>query len=98
MLHGLARVAVTDRLPVEPEKARGWSAVAAMTLGVAVSKPVRRVIPLGVPNPAVPLCENRTTRVVYGCETVTVGATRLCEAWVYPPELAAMGCELLTPS
>jgi hypothetical protein len=55
MLQGLARVAVTDRLPVQPDSARAWSAVAAVTLGIAVSKPVRRVIPFGVPNTAVPL-------------------------------------------
>ncbi len=82
MLQGLGSPATTERLPVGPGRARGWSAVAAMTLGLAVSKPVRRVIPLGVPNPAVPLCENRTTRAVFACETVTPGAVRLCEDWV----------------
>jgi hypothetical protein len=97
MLQAFVDTDVTDRSPVGPVSERGWSAVAARTLGFAVSSPVRRVIPGGVPNDAVPLCEKSATSAVLASETVTPGADRILDAGVDRPELTTTGCVVFAP-
>ena len=82
-------------LPVSPAPTV-WSAVATVTAGVDETRPVRRAMPLGVPNS--PASEwLKTVTSVAGSPTCIEGAASHVELRLFWPELARTGSPVWTP-